>query len=53
MKNLLFIAALLTVGFVACDTPQPTTTDPSDSSSINSNKTTDTSATKTDTSRTQ
>jgi hypothetical protein len=52
MKNLLFIAALLTVGFVACDTPSPTTTNPSDSTT-NSNSTTDTTGTKTDTTRTQ
>jgi hypothetical protein len=36
MKAVFVIMAIVFTGFMACDTPEPTTTNPSDSTTINS-----------------
>lgn len=38
MKTVITIMAIVFTGFLACDTPEPTTTNPGDSTSINSNR---------------
>lgn len=38
MKTVITIMAIVFTGFLACDTPEPTTTNPADSTSINSNR---------------
>jgi hypothetical protein len=38
MKTVITIMAIVFTGFLACDTPEGTTTNPSDSTSINNNR---------------
>ncbi len=53
MKKLFFLAAIASLGFVACDTPSPATTSPNDSTGTEgTNLMTDTAGRTTDTMRT-
>ena len=36
MKNLFFLAIVACLGFIACDTPSPATTNPEDSTGVQS-----------------
>jgi hypothetical protein len=50
MKNLLFLALVACLGFVACDTPSPAASDTSDTSTTNMQTAPDTLRSNTDTS---
>jgi len=52
MKNIVLILAVVVLGIAACDTPQSTTTNGTDSTSINSNGNMNNNNSTTDTSRT-
>ena len=51
MKNLFLLALVACLGFIACDTPSPATTNPSDSTSRSSEAARDT--TRVDTTKNQ
>lgn len=38
MKTIITVMAIVFTGFLACDTPEPATTNPGDSTTINSNR---------------
>jgi hypothetical protein len=51
MKTVITAMAIVFTGFLACDTPEPATTNPGDSTTINSNRTDTTMNTDTTTRR--
>lgn len=53
MKNLFFLAIVACLGFIACDTPSPATTNPADSTGTTTQPTTADTSGRVDTTRTQ
>lgn len=51
MKTVIIVLAIVFTGFLACDTPEPTTSNPGDTTTINSNRTDTTMNTDTTTRR--